>query len=150
MQSPDDLIGTAIALTAAVRTIGGAIGTAVIPSVITSYGYKKVPKAVATYAVKAGFPEYPEENLYTFARAFSKDPALVAKIPGVTPRVLKAAELGKQMGYAETYHLMFYILLAFGILATAACAALPNVSKFMTNKVVAQARRSSSWKVQKK
>ena len=42
---PEDLIGTAVALTAAVRTLGGAVGQAILDSILLDEGKKKVPKS---------------------------------------------------------------------------------------------------------
>lgn len=76
--------------------------------------------------------------------AYTAESPSVAKIPGVNKTILAAAGLGLRWGYAESYHSMFYLLLAFGLLATAICAALPNMSRFMTDKVVAPARRMTN------
>ena len=141
--SPQDLIGTAVALTAAIRTIGGAIGFPVVASIIKSAAEKKIPKSIGTYAVKAGLPE---KYATKFVKAFYYDPELAAKIPGVTKSILKAAELGQQWGYAKSYDSMFYLLLAFGLVAMGLCLALPDMTKYMTDKVVAPARRTSTLK----
>ena len=140
LHSPEDLIGTAVALTAAVRTLGGAIGTAFLSSILLSEGKKKVPTSIGTYAVKAGLPK---AEVTPFVAAFYAESPKVAKIPGANAAVLEAAKLGEQFGYAEAFRLVFYTLLPFGILAAALCLSLPSVAKLMTDKVVAPARETS-------
>ena len=68
---------------------------------------------------------------------------LLRRSPGVNNTVLEAAKLGLQFGYAESFRLVFYALIPFGVLAAALCLGLPNISTLMTNKVVAPARGAS-------
>ena len=122
------------------RTLGGAIGTAFLSSILTSEGHKKVPTSIGTYAVKAGLPK---AEVTPFVAAFYAQSAKVTKIPGVNKAVLAAAKLGEQSGYAEAFRLVFYTLLPFGVLAAALCLSLPSIAKLMTDKVVAPARGTS-------
>lgn len=129
-----------MALTAAVRTLGGAIGTAFLSSVLTSEGHKEVPTSIGAYAVKAGLPE---AEVTPFVAAFYAESPKVTKIPGVNEAVLAAAKVGERFGYAEAFRLVFYTLLPFGILAAALCLSLPSIATLMTDKVVAPARGTS-------
>ena len=129
-----------MALTAAVRTLGGAIGFAILESILESGSKAKVPKSVGVYVLKAGLPK---THVAEFVEAYLNNPTSVEKIPGVNTTILKAAKLGARWGYADSVRPDFYTLAAFGVLAAALCLGLPNVSKFMTNKVVTPARGGS-------
>ena len=51
-----------------------------------------------------------------------------------------AAALGERWGYAESFRVVFYALIPFCVVAVGLCAALPNVKRFMTDRVLVETR----------
>ncbi|KAJ9608521.1 hypothetical protein H2200_007509 [Cladophialophora chaetospira] len=138
---PQDLIGTAVALVAAVRTIGGSIGYAVLNNILVSKQKKLIPAMISEYAVKAGLPPSKAgEFAKTFIEIVQADPSKATQIP-VDHHILEAAAAGFKQGNAGSAKYVFYGNLAFGVVAILMCLLLPNISKFMTSNVVAKTGR---------
>lgn len=131
---PDAYIGTVVALTNALRYLGGSIGYSIYYSIFTSKLKNKLPTYVATAAFKAGLPL---GSIMSFVGAFVTDPTKVALIPGVTPEIVAAATKGLQWAYSDSLKYVWYSSLPFGILCIIGCLVLEKNGRFITNRVAA-------------
>lgn len=102
--APDALITTCAALSLSVRAVGGAIGYSIYYSIFVKKLTAVLPVMVGEYAVKAGLPLTSAE---AFVGTLLTAPANVTSVPGVTPAILGAAQLGSQWAYAEALHLVW-------------------------------------------
>ncbi|MCJ1473255.1 hypothetical protein MMC13_001906 [Lambiella insularis] len=138
--SPDHLIGTAMALSIAIRTLGGSIGYT--SSIYYNIFYTKItdniPIYIAQYAVEAGLPR---ASAKAFVQVFVVEPAKAATIQGVTPAILEAAALGSRWAYAESLKYVWYVSIAPGVCSIVVCLFLPNMRKFMTQRIAAKIGR---------
>ncbi|KAK4557094.1 hypothetical protein LTR86_006075 [Recurvomyces mirabilis] len=130
--APDALITTCAALSLSVRAVGGAIGYSIYYNIFAGKLKKKLPVLVAEYAVRAGLPL---ASATIFVETYLTAPAEIGTVPGVTETVLAGALKGSQWAYAESLHYVWFTSVAFGVLAIAAAAALPNTRKFETNRI---------------
>ena len=99
--APDALITTCAALSLSVRAVGGAIGYSIYYNVFMEKLNIKLPVFVGDYAVGAGLPV---SEAKAFVGTYVTVPAEAAKLPGVTPAILRAALTGSEWAYAESLH----------------------------------------------
>ena len=99
--APDALITTCAALSLSVRAVGGAIGYSIYYNIFSEKLPIKLETFVAEYAIKAGLPM---SELKTFVGTYLTVPTEAAKLPGITPEILRAALTGSEWAYAESLH----------------------------------------------
>ena len=85
-------------------------------------------------AVKQGLNKM-QAKLMVEAMANEDWQAYAPKVPGVTPTILKACLLARQYAYANALQLVWYTTIPFGVIGCLLCLGLPNIKKYMTNKV---------------
>jgi hypothetical protein len=132
--APDDFIATTVALSLAIRVIGGSIGYAIYYNVFVNKLTTNLPKYVAQYALAAGLSP---ADATAFITAFLTAPTTIADAPGATADIIAAATVGSRWAYAESLKYVWYISIPFGVLAVIACCLIGNTGRFMTNRVAA-------------
>jgi hypothetical protein len=132
--TPDTTIATCVALSLAIRAVGGSIGYAIYYNVFVNRLTPRLPAYIAQYAIQAGLPV---ESAEQFVGILLTDPKSITTVPGVTPAVLKGADLGSRWAYAESLKNVWLVSIAFGSCAIVACFFLKNLSKYMTNRIAA-------------
>ena len=135
MVTPDIAIATCVALSLAIRTVGGSIGYAVYYNVFIKKITPKIPVYIGQYAVAAGLPL---ESAESFVGALLTAPDMLGQVPGVTPEVLEAAAMGMRWAYADSLKWVWIATIPFGVLAIITCCFLPPTTKYMTNRVAAR------------
>ena len=133
--APDDYIGTTGALSLSSRFLGGSVGTAIYFNVFKQKITSELPKLVVPAALKNGV-SMKNAILLTEAMASQADyEQLGAQVPGVSQAALNAAIYARQWAYADSLKYVWYTTIPFGIISTLCCLALPNIRKYMTNRV---------------
>lgn len=132
--SPDDTIATTGAWTLSIRVFGGTIGYSIYYNIFVNKLQTKLPALIAEYAIAGGLPV---EQVAGFVGAFLTAPEELAKIPSVTPKILGAAAEGMRWAYSESLKYVFITSIPFGVLAICAAFFIGDVSKYMTDRVVA-------------
>ena len=61
----------------------------------------------------------------------------LAAIPGFTPAIQRAGSLAYRVAYMDAYRTIFYVSIAFGVLAILISFLIPNVDELMTGDVAA-------------
>ena len=130
--APDALITTAAALSLSVRTVGGAIGYSIYYNVFVTKLKKLLPEYAATYAITAGLPL---QDAKVFVTTLLLEPMEIATVPGFTPQILEAAQVGVRWAYAVSLHYVWYTSIAFGVCAIVCCLFLGSTAKYQTNRV---------------
>lgn len=131
--APDEYIGTVAALSLSVRFLGGSIGTTIYYNIFNTKITHNLPAYIAAAAAKAGLPK---ASLIPFVGAFATEgPSAAAKIPGVSSAVLNAAALATRWAFADSLKYVWYATIPFGMICVICCAFIPNISKFMSNRV---------------
>lgn len=132
---PDAYIGTTAALSLTTRFLGGSIGTCIFYNIFNSEIKTKLPTYISRAAVQAGLPQ---DNIMAFVQAITspKDPAgAAAKVPGVTPSIIQAGALAARWAFADSLKYVWYATIPFGVICMVCCAFLPNIRKYMTNRL---------------
>jgi hypothetical protein len=132
---PDSLLGTAVALSLSVRTVGGSIGYSIYYNVFVNKLKTKLPAKVAQYAIDAGLPT---ADALSFVETFLTKPAEVTQVPGVNAAIIKAASLGSRWAYAESLRYVWYTSIAFGTVACVLSLFIPSIRKYYTNRIAVQ------------
>ena len=152
--APDALITTATALSLSVRTVGGAIGYSIYYNVFVTKLKKVLPTTVAAYAIQVLKPHpspfllfplratntlpqagLPLADAEVFVGTLLLEPTKIASVPGFTPQILAAAQVGVRWAYAMSLHYVWYTSIAFGVCAIVCCVFLPSTAKYQTNRV---------------
>jgi hypothetical protein len=133
--SPDDHIASTVALSLAIRVIGGSIGYAIYYNVYVNKLTGQLPKMVAKYAIDAGLPN---SSVTEFVGTYLTAPANTSSIHGVTSAILEAASMGERWAYSESLRMVWLVSIPFGVCAILACCFIGNTSQYMTNRVAAR------------
>lgn len=145
---PDAYVGTAAALSLATRFLGGSIGTAIFFNVFYTQ-MKTNLKQVAATAVQAGLPESAAETFVQALQAPMNPKEVALAVPGATPEIVETTRLAYRWAYANAMQNVWYATIPFGVLTIIACLWIPNIKKFMTNRVavVSAARNYRSFTI---
>jgi len=135
--TPDASIATCVALSLAIRTVGGSIGYAIYYNVFINKFTAKLPVYVADYAIKAGLPV---ADAKLFVGTFLTAPANITMVPGITPAIVEAATIGTRWAYAESLKYVWLTSIAFGVCAIIACLFLGNITPYMTHRIAGTIR----------
>lgn len=131
---PDEYIGTTTALSLSSRFVGGSVGTAIYFNVFHTKIQKLFPAMVGGAAIQAGLPK---ESLVPFVTAMNS-PAfdmLAPKVPGANAMIVSAATMARQLAFAEALKYVWYTTIPFGVISFLVCFFIPNIRKYMTDRV---------------
>jgi Fungal trichothecene efflux pump (TRI12) len=126
---PQD-IGAATGILGSIRALGGAVAQALYVTILTNKLTKYTPEYVSPAAVKAGLPESSLPALFAGLTTgnFSAVPGINTQIEGVVAEQVKRA-------YIDSFHVVFYATIPFGVLLVIAACFVPNMDKFLGNNV---------------
>lgn len=133
--TPDAFIATTVALSLAIRVIGGAIGFSIYYNVFVNKLTTKLPVYIGTFAVEAGLPVTSAQD---FVIAVLTAPATIANVTGVTPAVLQAATMASRWAFADSLAMVWYVSIIFGVMSIVACCFLGNVRPYLTHRVAVE------------
>jgi len=136
--TPDAYIATTVALSLAIRVIGGSIGYSIYYNVFATHLTTKLPLYVSDFAIAAGLPLSSAE---AFVGALLKVPENLSNVPGVSETVMRAAEMGSRWAYADSLKYVWYVSICFGVLSCVACCFLGNVRPYLTYRVAVELER---------
>lgn len=135
--TPDDLIASVTALTVGLRSQAQVIGLAIF--------YNRFVHDVTENAYKYIVPPMIEAGIYnvtlieTFVTSLTAEPyfQLAAQIPQLakSPSFYKLVGEGVIQCFSHAFTLVYYITIAFGVVACIAAACMGDVSKYMDNHV---------------
>ncbi|KAI9791385.1 MAG: hypothetical protein M1816_003952 [Peltula sp. TS41687] len=130
---PDDLIGTSIAATIALRIVGGAIGYAVSFTIQTQKFTKAAPTIIGEAAVRAGITD-PLQIRQVIVLLASNLPERVRGFVQTDEAWQALVYAGKQ-AQAQSFPPTYYVAIGFGAVALLAAFFLPDISEFMDGHV---------------
>jgi MFS family permease len=111
LATPKDLIAVTSGLQLATRGFGGAVGIVVNGAVLSSTLEANLGPRVAAAVLPLGFPV--KELGALIGALLSGNPALVVKIPGVTPAMIGAAVTAMHETYAVSFRKCWIIAASF-------------------------------------
>jgi hypothetical protein len=131
---PDHLIATVTALTIAIRVLGGAIGYAIYYNIFLEHFKTNVTKEIVPVLLAAGIksPEATVAIIKLTGAGLIND---IRVLPGMTNELWLILVAKGQQAYAESYPFVYYVSIAFGVLATIASLFLTNINHYMTDHI---------------
>ncbi|GKZ37855.1 hypothetical protein AbraIFM66950_009645 [Aspergillus brasiliensis] len=134
LATPHALIATGTALITSSRAVSSAIFTAIFNAILTQRLNRNIPDHVSRAVLAAGLPH---QSLGQFLDALlaKKDAVALGEIPGVTSRIIVAANDAMKQAFADSVRIIFIIAAASGVLACVFCLCLGDQSKNMTYRV---------------
>ncbi|KAL9092008.1 MAG: hypothetical protein Q9159_001153 [Coniocarpon cinnabarinum] len=142
---PDDLIATITALTISIRIVGGAISYAAYYNILRRNFTKAVFTYLAPVVIDAGVLSPVEFGQIAVALSGNLRSS-IPSFPAIdTPEKVAAVIHAGRQCFAEAYHEVYYVSIAFGGAAVVASFFLPEIRRMMDSHVAVQyqgARRS--------
>lgn len=130
---PDDLIATSIALTLALRILGGAVGYAICYSIQKQKFSTAAGTYIASAAVRAGIrdPAAIREVIILLA---SNLPQAVRQFVQTDAQWQALVYAGRQ-AYSASFPPVYYVAIGFGGVAIIAACFIPDISQFMDQHI---------------
>ena len=117
-------IGVAVGLISTFRLLGGAVATAIYTAIQTTRYDELLPGEVTSAAEASGFTGS-VSALITAAK--TNTAAAYAKVPGISNETVSATQLAVKEAAATSYHLVYLVAIAFGVLAISAAFTVKGV-----------------------
>lgn len=121
---PEKDIGLSNGVQNSFRTGSASLANAIYVTILNNELQDNLVQYVAPAAVGAGLPQTSVEAL--LVAIASGDMAALAKVVGITPDILQAAEPAARFAYYKSFQMVYYASIAFGIasiIAALACSA---------------------------
>lgn len=133
LSTPHHLIATATAVTTSSRAVAATIFTAIYAAALSGRLNKYIPSYTAKAALSAGLPA---SSVRAFVEALAgSDTAALAKIPGVTPKIIALGVAALKQAFADAVRVVYIIAAPFGALACIACLFLGDMRETMNYRV---------------
>ncbi|KAF2645781.1 siderophore iron transporter [Massarina eburnea CBS 473.64] len=130
--APEDL-GLASGLLGSLRSTLGSVATAVFSSVLTTQKGKEIPPRLIALGRQDGLPQ---ATIRAVVKAgLQGATASIAKMPGISAQRLPAYALAIRDGNVESYHVVFYVGMAFGGLAVICAFLCKDFNSHFTDQV---------------
>lgn len=126
---PQD-IGLATGVLGSIRSLGGAIATALYSSVLANELAKNLPRYVVPAATGAGLPESSVEAL--FAAITAGD---LSTVPGIRPDIIAAVGTAVKTAYTNSFRVVFYTTIPFSAILLLSAFLVPDMEKFLSHNV---------------
>ncbi|KAH6673088.1 fungal trichothecene efflux pump [Halenospora varia] len=119
-------IGVAVGLVSTSRLIGGAIAGAIYTSIYTNHYADTIPTVLQSSISGLGFTG----SFQTLLKASATNTAAAyAKVPGITPAIIKATQMAVKLSYVQSFRLVFEVAIAFGGVAIIAAICTKSVDR---------------------
>ncbi|KAK8073250.1 hypothetical protein PG994_004149 [Apiospora phragmitis] len=136
-------IGLAVGALASIRSMGGAVAQALYVSVLNTRLAERLAADVGPAAVRAGLPESSLAALFAAIKVSVDD---LSEVPGATREVIDVVRAGVRDSYVESFKVVFYATIPFGVLLVVFACLVPDMEKYLTGNV---ARRLQSKDAEK-
>lgn len=134
---PQD-IGLATGVLGSIRAVGGAVAQALYVSILTTKVATYMPEYVVPAATNAGFPAADIPALFAGITAGN-----LTAVPGTNPEILAAVGAAVTRSYVESFHIIFYATIPFGVLLIVSACFVPNMEKFLGGNVAKRLQMKS-------
>lgn len=126
-------IGLATGVLGSIRAIGGAVAQTIYVSILQNKLTVNLPKYVGPAAVSAGLPSSSIPALLAGMAVPTTD--LMSTVPGITPEILAAAGQATKVAYLESFKIVFYATIPFGVVLIVFSVLSPNFEKVLSGNV---------------
>jgi hypothetical protein len=134
--SPDDLIGTSVALSVVIRMIGQVIGKSMFYNIFTDEVRKNAPLLIGPPAIQAGFTDISRIELLVTTMTAGPLSHYRSLFPEIdTQQELDAIVLAGQQIFAKSFPLLYYISIPFGVVSVISCLGFWGLEQFIDDHI---------------
>ena len=123
-------IGLATGVLGSIRALGGAVAQALYVSILNNKVSAYLPSYVAPAATSAGLPASSLPALFAGITAGN-----FTSVPGITPDIIAVTGAAVQKAYLESFRIVFYATIPFGVLLIVFACLTPNFEKYLSMNV---------------
>ncbi|KAF2006923.1 fungal trichothecene efflux pump [Amniculicola lignicola CBS 123094] len=123
-------IGLATGVLGSIRALGGAVAQALYVSILTNKVSTYLPEYVVPAVTELGLPASSIPALFAGLTAGN-----LTAVPGITPEIMVAAGAATSKAYLESFRIVFYATIPFGVLLIIFSALSPNFEKYLSTNV---------------
>lgn len=123
-------IGLATGVLGSIRAVGGAVAQTIYVSILQNKVATNLPAYVTPAATNAGLPTSSLPQLFAGITAGN-----FTSVPGITPDIIAATGAATQKAYLESFRIVFYATIPFGVLLIVFSALSPNFEKYLSMNV---------------
>ncbi|KAJ0121963.1 trichothecene efflux pump [Diaporthe amygdali] len=131
-------IGLATGVLGSIRSLGGAVATALYSSVLANELDKNLPKYVVPAATDAGLPESSMGSL--FAAITAGD---LSEVPGIKPEIIAAVGSALKTAYTNSFRIVFYTTIPFSVILLLSAFLVPDMEMFLSHNVAKKLQDTS-------
>jgi hypothetical protein len=134
--SPDDLIGTSVALSVVIRMIGQVIGKSMFYNIFTHEVRENAPLLIGPPAIQAGFTDISRIELLVTTMTAGPLSHYRALFPEIdSQQELDAIVHAGQQIFAKSFPLLYYISIPFGVVSVISCVGLWGLEQFIDDHI---------------
>ncbi|KAH0847595.1 hypothetical protein FOPE_00742 [Fonsecaea pedrosoi] len=130
LDAQDADVGMVYAVLSGLRSISGAVFTAVFVAILNSKATAKVGAYVTRAALQAGLPQSSLVQLFQAIQTQSAE--ALASVPGITTEIQVAVARAAEDAYADAFAYVYYAALAVGGVAVLAALYMKDYDRYMT------------------
>jgi hypothetical protein len=119
--------------------MGGAVAQTIYVSILQNKVATNLPAYVTPAATNAGLPISSLSELFAGITAGN-----FSSVPGITPDIIAATGAATQKAYLESFRIVFYATIPFGVLLIIFSALSPNFEKYLSMNVAKRLQNMKS------
>lgn len=123
-------IGLAAGALGSIRAILGAVAQSLYVSILSTKVAEYLPKYVTQAALQAGLPNASLPALLAGVTAGN-----FTQVPGITPEIIQVVTEQVRHSYIDSFKIVFYATIPFGVLLVIFAALIPNMDKYLHSNV---------------
>lgn len=135
---PQD-IGAATGILGSIRALGGAVAQALYVTILTNKLTTNLPKFVAPAATGAGLPTSSLPSLFAGITTGN-----FTAVPGFSPQIGTVVGAAVTRAYIESFKIVFFATIPFGVLLVTAAFFVPNMDKYLSGNVARRLQNGKS------
>lgn len=124
---PQRDLGLGLGLIGGARLLGGAIGTAVLSTILNNKSASTIPARVSEAVIPLG---YPKDKIQSLIAAVSS--GIPSELEDIQEQVIQATQLATEWGWNDAFRVTWYSTIPFGIIALLLASFLKDPSPYFT------------------
>lgn len=133
--SPDDLIGTSIALSLVIRMIGQVVGKSMFFNLLKTRVIDNAYDVMLIPAIQAGFTSVDRVELFITQMTAGPADTFLGQFPELKPEYVPALIKAANHLYAISFPIIYYVSIPWGVVACFSCLALYGIEKHIDDHV---------------
>jgi hypothetical protein len=134
--SPDELIGTSVALSVVIRMIGQVVGNSMFYNLFTQEVRKNAPLLIGPPAIQAGFTDIHRIEFLVTTLTAGPLSHYLPLFPEIdTQQKLDAILAAGHEIFSKSFPLIYHVSIPFGVVSVLSCLGLFGIEQYMGDRV---------------